>query len=652
MVCRNGTLQRRAAVLLLLGLAALLPACEDPQAQERTAVAEKLEELTAAFTRSMAGAVAIGSDAFVAREVELQGLASQIASLRTGDSGLSSAQASLGAAVHSELAAMSLDRARSQEQQLGQERLIVAAMGNAMRRLQDRAAGRRSLDFSAPLESLQSQKLAAQDEIAKFGEVIVELDAPIAKLTGEIEVDRAEVDRLAINANGLRREASELGAADGFSRFQQAVEQERQADRIENRIAHREIDLDYELLPDHRMAETLIQNANTVLAAAEQSQDGLEAFAALSEEDLSRLLAAIQALSDQVQERLAAMDLLMSPEESGSLADSYRVAEDELEEAAAMASRAASRLKGEEGAAARVTAARIQTRRGELLSSKARGLSDASVMLSQLVGVEEAMDAEIDQRLAEIDQQKAQALQDASAAFSEAKSVLSQVQSRPGSSVAAFGASIDVALGVLSGAPVSKVPAEAGGPGAAASPSTGPESVLARLRERGDQDDALFFELCHASTPTGEQAIAALTRMAPPMARLEEAMKSQYGKGLAGAFGGAVDPTTLMAQLENATLVEESDQRAVYRFGAEGQTAELPLIRVGSSWFIDFERFMPVDASVVQMLSGQAQAFEQLVPPLVQQIQAGEFGTLDEAMQAFQQALAASMMKAPPGGQP
>jgi hypothetical protein len=270
----------------------------------------------------------------------------------------------LGSNIVRELAAMDLAEARQVQGELRAERQVAHTMIDSVERLFALAEGREQIDLSEAQTRLANARENI-DELRRSGEERKgELDDPINQLTAENEQDQAAVDRLVKEATDLRRQASDLGPGQGFPAYEQAVDLEREADGYEYRIAQREIELDYDLEPERRLAESRIEQATSLEESLDGSEQGLASFVQGVEEDASRTRQDASSAASGLRERIRSISARVLGDDESTLQAIYAQAIEHSERAAQDARSASSGLRESDQAAARLAQARADALRG------------------------------------------------------------------------------------------------------------------------------------------------------------------------------------------------------------------------------------------------------------------------------------------------
>ncbi len=408
---------------MIPGLAAMSLAggCQDANAARRDVVHEELVsaarqlQLVATIQPDLAPRE---SDAIQRR---LEQVIDGLASARNSDGAQRAAASLLIARAHHKLAAIALDKAGRIEASHRNSRIMIEGMIQAAARLKTVTESLEAIDTAPEDVRLAAQRRGAQDLLKEQSQQIAALDGPIAELTSRNRQEQKEVQRLRQQANTLRREAADRGPWHGRLSYEQAVKIDREADRFEYEIGKREIELRYNLLPQHALAQRSVE--------ALQSRIDMIEDAGRSLEELLRTAAQEAGLSHEqlaeIRSRIAAMLSEVETSSSGELQQRYEQAESALENAAA-----AAKTADDEGAladTARIEAGGVYQDLGDMHLSAGRGLSDQILLLQRLAAFVDGADGDGGSTIKELTAARDEVLAQARAAYSDAKSQLEMV---------------------------------------------------------------------------------------------------------------------------------------------------------------------------------------------------------------------------------
>ncbi|MHC4947319.1 MAG: coiled-coil domain-containing protein [Planctomycetota bacterium] len=660
---RRTAIWTACGALLLAGPAG----CRDRDAERRAEIQRLLQEAQGQLGALSIDAVGSGDEESSSVEETLQGIARRLAGVNDGAPGQQAAAALLAATAQRELAALELERVSGLESRRRNDRRLVAGKLAALVDLEMVAVRQESVAVDVDETDLATHRVAADNALADASARIAELEDPISERVMANSSDVREVDRLRQEADALSREATELGHADGFDRFERAVALRRQADQIEFEISQREIDLSYDLQSEYDLAETRADHLTSLIESIDVSRQELETVASQATADAGVTRRRGDELRTQIAGLLAAMD-----ETGGELAVRYESAAGLLEQAGANAQRAG-RASGDLKASAGLLAARVHETVGRMQWQRARALGEQGRLheAMALMGATAGDPAEEAGRRAE---EAATARDEASSAalasFTAAAEALGTVSSRDlQPQLERMRMNLQQAQSMISGEPVPQLdaapPATPGAepapaPSAAAGAFSSPEEVVAFLQglDPADMRGARqVAELLHGETADGRALKQASFAVADGMGDLLDAT--------AEAFGAQADPIRQqltaqsgMNQITSADITDRSDDRATVRYTSPQlpQGATFDLVNVDGRWLIDAESFY---APAVAQTGGTMSmadiaklmaAIGDACGDVADDVKAGRISSPVELQQTLGQKMMEAMGNAMPGG--
>ncbi len=413
-----------ASVLLLTG--GVLVGCEDSAAEQRVDAQRTILAASADFRNATVGTVTVEDEEFESRQQELNALIGRVSNLPNADPGQQAAGGMLAAEALSELASMHLAHAQTMQRQQRFDRRKIQHALDAAGRLSARADAQAELTTSSERAMLQGQRDAAEESLNELNRQIGALEGPIADRLDRNAQDVAEADRLREEANDLIRLAIELGHANGFPSFQQAIDIRRDADGIDFDVSLRELELEYELQPQHELVELQIHHLRS---AVESIRNTLAEFDRLDEQLTGDLDATRQQVSALVQEISRSVDGL-SDRVRSDLAEQYEQAGEYLQRAVTQARQAAGRLRGDQAGAARMLQVKVSESLGSALKSQAAAMGDHADLLTQLIEVGAGLLPDLETYRSirdELNETRQRLTAEAREAFAEAQSALGGV---------------------------------------------------------------------------------------------------------------------------------------------------------------------------------------------------------------------------------
>jgi len=434
------------------GFLFLATACED---SETKAAVERGEKIAAA-SRSYGATLADQQ-----REQALNSLASDLAAGQTSPD----AGTIIEAIAARDVAAGHLTQAAVLEAANRGDRAAMTGMARGTLRLGPIADRYSSFDESAGGAAIDTAEAEAQQTLQAVQDAISKLERPVADLESQNLQDRQEVERLRAQARQLYDKAFELGDLNGFPDFQKAVDFDRQADAIEDRVVQREIEL-LDLTSQLAFAQTQAVELQKQIDSAQQARTSLEDAAGQHQQSATSMQGRTGDISRAFNEAMQRVQ-----ERMDTLAGIYNGA-------AAKLDTAISKAAGKGGGIVKVRALQLK---GELYDAKTRGLADHIALLATLSSAQSIGDASqfrsaVTGATASLEEASAAA----TAAYREASQTLGAVGANPQQTsrlkqqldAAAGGATSSTAPAPMqpetpTGEPPADAPDEAGGAGAA-----------------------------------------------------------------------------------------------------------------------------------------------------------------------------------------
>jgi predicted nucleic acid-binding Zn-ribbon protein len=418
--------------------------CEDAETQ---AAVERSRQITAA-SQQYPGAY-FEAD----REQALQALAGGL-----GDE--ADAGAIIQAAAARDIAAARLNEAAVLEAENRGDRAAMAGIARGAMRLTSLSNAFTSFDQSANAAAIDAAGAEAAETLGAMQTAIADLERPVADLEAQNQQDRQQIERLRTQARQLYDKAFELGDLNGFPSFQQAIDLDKQADAIEDRVVQREIEL-LDLQSQLGFAQAHATELQNQIDSAAQARAALDDSATQLEGAAAAMTTQNSAFGRTFQEALGRVQQRMD-----QLAGIYDGAASKIDEAARLA----------QGQGAGIIRVRAQLLKGELNQMRARGLADHVALLTTLASAGSVGDAgQFRSALDSASQELEAANQAAAAAYQEASQALNSVG---GSSAqtARLRQQLDAATGGASAPPAPPAPTQPETP-PADEPADSPEST-------------------------------------------------------------------------------------------------------------------------------------------------------------------------------
>lgn len=640
------------STVMLLGLAAgaaslfMCGGCEDASAKHRETVQAQIKQANLKFQK------ALGSTGDSAAQA-LNSVVTELGQIDGGEPGQQAAKSTLAATALREIAAIKLTAAADLENAHSLQRSVIRRQIHAALRLTESANTLESATASEERQNLQREIESAQAQVTQMRAKIDELDAPISERTEIIATSKKEVDALRMKVHELRRRAQELGHADGFGAYREAVQTGRQADQIELDISQREIELDYEYTPELTLADSYAQGFDAMIKSIEAALAQLEEFARAN----SQQSAATRKMTDDLVGSMTAAIREIENSRANDLLPLYEEAQSTLERAASQAQSAAGKATGEDSQAARLAAAHVQETMGRLHWAKARGLADHQDLLERAANAK--ISTGIDTK--PIAQAQQAAIEQAKQAYSAAQELITQVSSRiDPAQVEALARSLERAVASVGGAPIptestseAPTPTEGSTEPPISTDFASAEELQAFLENLPQSVEGMkaTVGVLHASTPEGERLLNATTNTINALAKIDAATKAKFNKSITDSLGGmGASMSSPLPSLENATIVEQTEDKIVYQIGAEGESRQIAMRKIDGRWVLSVDELAAGMAEQFPMMEQMASSLATAADSIVQRIESGQIKSMQEVMMAFGQAMMGGMGGMTPGG--
>ncbi|MBT8486080.1 MAG: hypothetical protein KJO43_10910, partial [Phycisphaerae bacterium] len=372
----------------------------------------------------------------------------KVASSLTGVSetpGQEAAAALLVSTAKRELATIGLAEAETLAATHRRQREIVHGQIDAALRL-DTLATTLERQVGGPHKtSLASARTDVSGRIQDLSRRIAELDGPIADRESQNRDERVMIAQLDGQAAQLRRQASEVGHLAGLPTFEEAVRIEREADKYESQIAHRENDLQFDLRPEHELASTRVGFLQSMLNEIRSSEVALDARNEMRSTQVQQTRQAVNAYRNEIQTTLSEMQNAWTD----TLLPQYESALEHANAAVSQAKRASSKGPRDERDAVRLALARAHELAANVHTSRARELAGQRLLLERLgaAGNTFGRGADYARTADELRAAEEEAIGQAEAELQSAREELEQVGSRDAAAeVSAFRAGLDERL--------------------------------------------------------------------------------------------------------------------------------------------------------------------------------------------------------------
>lgn len=662
------TRSRRCLALVLAGAgAAATAACTDSQAKRR---AEAAEAIATAVQELKDIQIRAGSESGGEVDRQLNRVIADLARAADGEPGQRAAAARLAGSAHNTLASMAQTRIGVLEADNRARRALAHDMMAAAVELDTVATGLEAINVDPDLDKLARQRGAAQGELGQHGEELASLDGPISTLSEANENDRREAERLRLEADRMRGEAADRGPSEGFEYYEQSLQLDRQADRLEYDIAQREIDLRYNLEPEHQRAESRVARSQASIDTIRSAEQSIEDYGSMLDREARETRAAIAQVQQQVAETIAVIE----ETSAGPLQELYDQAASNLTKAATNSKAAANDVADDDtlADAARIEAARAYQSLGDVHWARARGLADQVALLQRADDAPVSIDASIP--VAALSRQQAEAIEQAGQAYTDAQNVLKRAKGRSvRRELEEMKSNLEQLVAMTEGKAAAPAPAApAAGAPAAASPqpaaapqqqqtgAASPQELIEAIVGAGgvEAQARIATDLTHVDLANDQQRglWSAMLDASRATIQLERALQDKFGVSmidLGGQMmaGGAADLAGLSAG--DVQLGEVSPDRGTIHVTAAGQSEDLTILAVGGRWYFDGnEQF----AAVTAMFGGDAgipkgtafmKSMGGMVSGLAGRVASGEFASTQAVTMAMMQGTQELMSKMP-----
>lgn len=560
-------------------------------------------------------------------------------------------QGQIAAARATELEAQALRLAR---------RLRAALSDWAVRSARAEAAAQ--YDPAPELADIESQISERREQIEQARGQKAEVEAKVADLRAQAQAKLDEAEGYRREEGLLRQRSLEAKATEGAKLLEQATEQKRRADAVEVQAGNLEAsaaliepqigEIDLEIARIEKQIELLESARQEVNARAQaarsNAQDAREAAAAAAQ-DADQLLAELAALR------------------TGDLAQSLEEAIRHFEGAARDAKNAASASR----TTANVVAGTAQQQLGGVQRLRARSWTDHATILEALAAASPAMpNAQTYAAAAQEARAQAQAALEASnAAYADAQSAYGSAGAK-GEAQERLQA-LSNRLGQLAGVPLDEEVAPSGdgepsdepaSDASGAASAGGPQSVMDAMLDAVRQGQySQIAEHVYIANPANQQALEAVVTIAEAFGRVDQAMQSQYGKGLmqagmeqAAAMGGqapglpsGTDPRAMLDEMTGGLATASSSE---FEWQVDGDIATathrddptnpVQMRLVDGRWLFDLTPYegmldaQPQADQYRELIAFAAPLITDALNQAAAEIEAGQYGSTEVAVNA------------------
>jgi hypothetical protein len=636
-----------ATCVLSVGLAT---GCQDSAAAQRDEAQRTISQASVDFRQATAGAVVVGEEDFQSRMRELNSVISRMSNLSDAQPGQQAAGAMLAAEALGELASLHGEHAQHLMREHHYARASITSELDGADRLHAMATAQDRLTLNTQRTSLRNERQAAEQALQTLSQRINSLDGPIADRTQRNTEATGEARELRTEANDLLRRAIELGHAAGFPSFQRAIETRRDADGLDYEVALRELELEYELQPEHNLAQTQQSHLQQLVQSIRATLDEFDRLEQTLRADLQTTRNRVNELTSQINEAVSALNR----DYTEALSEQFEQASSYAERAATQARQAAGRLRGEEANAARMLQAKAHEMHGRLLAAEANAAAAHNMLMHRLIAARETIGnvSEYESMADSLEQAHERLVEEATAAFNEAINVLSQVSGRAANNTEAFRNSLERATAQITG---QQRPTQRSGRSGDRGESGGTHSgqgfasvdvAIAFLESLDSESTSDVDRLLNALHGSGSREMAMVEMMRDLTylgIELERAVVSQFPDADSSDTGFGAP------SFSNVRIEEESSDRVTLVFDDSSGPDSFDLIPINGVWFIDIasmmEDDMPFELGDAEAVRNLNQAITNTFQQLIDRLHNGEFQSIDQFDNAFMQAMMQMMMQ-------
>ncbi len=650
-----------AVVLSSCMAATLLSGCVDPELDKQAKFQKQLDEVSAGYVAAVGGDPAMLSTAPTDEALTaLRALGNRARSLSGGTASQEESARALAASISRTTGSIALARAAWLES--GQEivRDLAINASSLAADLDAVAQAGEDLNLSSASDGAREVKAASAADMRAFQEEVRSIEVPAAQLAQRIAEGSARLSQLNQESALLARKARESTPAAGLAFVEEAAEIQSDARTLQTSVENDTIVAD-EVGSAGAYASARLTAAQNTQAAASNAIEFLGAYDA----DIKGQSGKSREMATELRRNAASLLKAIDDERAGALKSAYEGAIADFSSASAGA--------GGSGADATALANTLMIEELRLLSTQIAGLGAQGRMLAMasVAGNSAALATVRTDAEAAITafKEKATTAADQFANLGEDPALSGLKTYIDGVKKVADGLTVETLMTPVAVVEVKK-PAVAKSNAAASSgrsssggSSTGiddPDAFIAQLAAlSGDPSAAaaLFVGAIDDSTAVGKAMKSAVGSMMSAMRPVSEAMTAKFGSASLGSMQGGMGGVDV-ASFASLTKRSNDGTRAVY--GAEGGT-EFTFVKGANGWAIDMGEAMRANGMTDEQIDQMAPMMGMIIGPMMAsmkkaaaevaaRINADEFGTVEEAQAALQEAIGAGVAGAIGGG--
>ncbi len=625
MAVRIQLISRTALSMMLIGLAA----CAD--ANPRQEAQRNIEEL------SMRLSVAVRSD----DEETLDSLTKEASRLQVETPAQEEAKAGIKATAEAHLATLQYEDivARANDIVLAFHVAVDYATQAALLRVAGAAmqetSQERGVDVLAPLQDDQRQRRAEMES------QLQEINARIATLQTATADARRRADALREEADGLLREAQELGPVEGFNPLRKGLATIRQAEGVDLDAATIALESEIHAQRTAGDAQAEVDGITVLLPKLRDSMDRLGQIRGASREGA----ASLRTLADEF-DASAAEAMSNASSQAADLAAAWGDVASTLDRAYRATSRAGGTSR-ESRATAAARSLNLLWTLGRIQEAYAAFLSQDAAAVSRMIDLGIVTSASTwQERANSLSSLLDDAAANATATYEQAK----QVAGKLGNNGAAMAAQLDRRIAALAGEllpPPAPVAPPAGGTTSAPTPPAStptavpgfesPEALVAYLNDLSFEDMPPLETVYTAKSADAKSVLAATTKIVDASQRAMRVVRNRFGdKGITAVRDALAEKNLDLEQnLDAASVTMVSDIEATVRDGRSGTV--MTMVKVPRGWMLSLDSI--ATPAVAAQLDAATQLMVNLFNTLAQQVEAGTIQSVEQLSFAISAAL-------------
>ncbi|MCH2132924.1 MAG: hypothetical protein MK116_04145 [Phycisphaerales bacterium] len=635
----------RPVRLISAGLLALstvsLTSCDDANAAARM-------EAAAAINQAASDTFLAGSN-----PADLKRIVGQLKSVSNGTKEQMATRDRLLASIQLHLAIIQMSKINAMEVAIRHDLLRLRAKADVAARLSTFAETRERADTLQSADHLNTRRDQISSQLEQVRQQTSQMEEPVRITMEFLQGSAEEVARLLRQASRLREEAGLVGPLQRFPKIEEAIDLERQADRIEAEMMRKELTLELAYRPAKSMfdrsqvdLEEMLEEIKAAHGSLQQSSQQANDAAAQARGTLNTLDAEITLMSRQISDWM-----------SGELSQAYEQASRDLRTANANARKAG---RGGDGRLAKdevsLLTARIELAEADLWTTRVHGLDEWIRMLELLasndeMGNRDAWKLEADEARSQRDTAAEEGTKAIDAVLQSASrtSTFQEMQPNLEANKAYLAGEAMPALSTTTATTTRTMPrndlASSGGSSAASSASArgiaskayaSPQDLVAAFNAAASSGDGgKLMLIMMASATSSSPAVVEQMRMSGRVLELildiQSTAKAKFGGTLPPELEMGMGMLNMLSamRLDPSSIAVNGD-RATVNMSIMGQSEPGGMVKTPEGWMIDGDEM----AGQTPGFDGGAMAVAQLQDVLTK-LQNGTISTQDQLNQAM-----------------